>query len=129
MGESDQGNVWAVDMDLEKFFDTVNHSRLIRKLSERIKDGRVISLITRMLKSGVSVDGKVEKSDVGLMQGGPLSPLLANIYLDELDKELERRGHRFVRYADDLVQIEAISPKDSGERHPICRGAHEAQSQ
>ena len=103
MGEADQGNVWAVDMDLEKFFDTVNHSRLIRKLSERIKDGRVISLITRMLKSGVSVDGKVEKSDVGLMQGGPLSPLLANIYLDELDKELERRGHRFVRYADDLV--------------------------
>ena len=103
MGEADQGNVWAVDMDLEKFFDTVNHSRLISKLSERIKDGRVISLITRMLKSGVSVDGKVEKSDVGLMQGGPLSPLLANIYLDELDKELERRGHRFVRYADDLV--------------------------
>lgn len=103
MGEADKGNVWAVDMDLEKFFDTVDHSRLIRKLSTRIKDGRVISLITRMLKSGVSVDGKVEKSDVGLMQGGPLSPLLANIYLDELDKELERRGHRFARYADDLV--------------------------
>lgn len=103
MGEADKGNVWAVDMDLEKFFDTVDHSRLIRKLSTRIKDGRVILLITRMLKSGVSVDGKEEKSDVGLMQGGPLSPLLANIYLDELDKELERRGHRFARYADDLV--------------------------
>ena len=103
MSEADQGYVWAVDMDLEKFFDTVNHSRLIRKLSTRIKDGRVISLITRMLKSGVWTQGKVEKSEVGLMQGGPLSPLLANIYLDELDKELEKRGHRFARYADDLV--------------------------
>lgn len=103
MSEADQGYVWAVDMDLEKFFDTVNHSRLIRKLSARIKDGRVISLITRMLKSGVWTQGKVEKSEVGLMQGGPLSPLLANIYLDELDKELEKRGHRFARYADDLV--------------------------
>ena len=103
MSEADQGYVWAVDMDLEKFFDTVNHSRLIRKLSTRIKDGRVISLITRMLKSGVWTLGKVEKSEVGLMQGGPLSPLLANIYLDELDKELEKRGHRFARYADDLV--------------------------
>lgn len=103
MSEADQGYVWAVDMDLEKFFDTVNHSRLIRKLSTRIKDGRVISLITRMLKSGVWTQGKVEKSEVGLMQGGPLSPLRANIYLDELDKELEKRGHRFARYADDLV--------------------------
>lgn len=103
MSEADQGYVWAVDMDLEKFFDTVNHSRLIRKLSTRIKDGRVISLITRMLKSGVWTQGKVEKSEVGLMQGGPLSPLLANNYLDELDKELEKRGHRFARYADDLV--------------------------
>lgn len=103
MSEADQGYVWAVDMDLEKFFDTVNHSRLIRKLSTRIKDGRVISLITRMLKSGGWTQGKVEKSEVGLMQGGPLSPLLANIYLDELDKELEKRGHRFARYADGLV--------------------------
>lgn len=103
MSEADQGYVWAVDMDLEKFFDTDNHSRLIRKLSARIKDGRVISLITRMLKSGVWTQGKVEKTEVGLMQGGPLSPLLANIYLDELDKELEKRGHRFARYADDLV--------------------------
>lgn len=89
MSEADQGYVWAVDMDLEKFFDTVSHSRLIRKLSTRIKDGRVISLITRMLKSGVWTQGKVEKSEVDLMQGGPLSPLLANIYLDELDKELD----------------------------------------
>lgn len=100
---ADQEYEWAVDMDLEKFFDTVNHSRLIRKLSARIKDGRVLSLITRMLKSGVLIDGKVVKTEVGLMQGGPLSPLLANIYLDELDKELEARGHRFARYADDLI--------------------------
>ena len=103
MSEADQGYVWAVDMDLEKFFDTVNHSRLIRQLSTRIKDGRVISLITRMLKSRIWIQGKVEKLEVGLMQGGPLSPLLANIYLDELDKELEKRGHRFARYADVLV--------------------------
>lgn len=92
-------------MDLEKLFDTVNHSRLLRKLSTQNKDGRVISLICRMLKSGISIDGKVEASEIGLMQGGPLSPLLANIYLDELDKELESRGHEFARYADDLVIV------------------------
>ena len=132
MSEADQGYVWAVDMDLEKFFDTVNHSRLIRKLSTRIKDGRVISLITRMLKSRIWIQGKVEKLEVGLMQGGPLSPLLANIYLDELDKELEKRGHRFARYADDLVhpmQIQAISAKDVEEPHSVHRRTHETQSQ
>ena len=104
-GAAQAGYVWAVDMDLEKFFDTVNHSRLLRKLSTQIKDARVISLICRMLKSGISIDGKVEASEIGLMQGGPLSPLLANIYLDELDKELELRGHEFARYADDLVIV------------------------
>lgn len=103
IGHTDDGYVWAVDMDLEKFFDTVDQSRLIRKLSTRIKDARVISLIHRMLTAGVMVDGKVIASNCGLMQGGPLSPLLANIYLDELDKELEKRGHRFARYADDLM--------------------------
>jgi RNA-directed DNA polymerase len=103
LGDANEGYCWAVDMDLAKFFDTVDHSRLIRKLSERIADGRVISLIHRMLRSGVEIDGKVVSSEVGLMQGGPLSPLLANIYLDELDKELEKRGHRFARYADDLI--------------------------
>ena len=97
LGDANEGYCWAVDMDLAKFFDTVDHSRLIRKLSERIKDGRVISLIHRMLRSGVEIDGKVVSSEVGLMQGGPLSPLLANLYLDELDKELEKRGHRFAR--------------------------------
>ena len=101
----DQGYRWAVDMDLAKFFDTVNHSRLIRKLSLKIKDGRVISLIHKMLRSGVQINGEIKPTEIGLMQGGPLSPLLANIYLDELDKELEKRGHRFARYADDLICI------------------------
>ena len=103
LNHADRGNVWAADMDLAKFFDTVNHSRLIRKLSDRIRDGRVISLIHRMLKSGIDTGEEILRPTEGLMQGGPLSPLLANIYLDELDKELEKRGHCFVRYADDLI--------------------------
>lgn len=97
------GYVFTVDMDLEKFFDTVCHSKLIEILSRTIKDGRVISLIHKYLNSGVLIGGKKEDSPVGVPQGGPLSPLLSNIMLNELDKELERRGHLFVRYADDLV--------------------------
>lgn len=112
--QTDEGKVWAVDVDLEKFFDTVNHSRLIRKLSTRIKDPRVISLIHRMLKSGIDTGNGVVASTVGLMQGGPLSPLLANIYLDELDKELEKRGHSFARYADDLIVL--CNSKRAAER-------------
>lgn len=73
----------------------MNHSRLFRKLSLKTKDGRVISLIHKMLRSGVQIKGEIKPTEIGLMQGGPLSPLLANIYLDELDKELEKRGHRF----------------------------------
>jgi len=98
-----EGFVWAVDMDLAKFFDTVNHSRLIRKLSTRIKDKRVISLIHRMLKSGIDTGKEIIPSEVGLMQGGPLSPILANIYLDELDKEFEKRKLVHIRYADDVI--------------------------
>jgi group II intron reverse transcriptase/maturase len=90
-------------MDLEKFFDTVNQSKLIEVLSRTIKDGRVISLIHRYLQAGVIVANKFELSSTGVPQGGPLSPLLSNIMLNELDKELENRGHRFVRYADDLI--------------------------
>ena len=97
------GYVFTVDMDLEKFFDTFCHSKLIAILSRTIKDGRVISLIHKYLNSGVLIGGKKEASPVGVPQGGPLSPLLSNIMLNELDKELERRGHLFVRYADDLV--------------------------
>jgi retron-type reverse transcriptase len=90
-------------MDLEKFFDTVNQSKLIEILSRTIKDGRVISLIHKYLHAGVLVRNKFETTEVGVPQGGPLSPLLSNIMLNELDKELENRGHCFVRYADDMV--------------------------
>lgn len=98
-----EGYIYAVDMDLEKFFDTVNQSKLIEVLSRTIKDGRVISLIHKYLQAGVVVANKFEQTTVGVPQGGPLSPLLSNIMLNELDKELARRGHRFVRYADDML--------------------------
>ena len=98
-----QGYVYAVGIDLERFFDTVNHSYLLRLLSKTIKDGRVISLINRYLTAGVMENGVCKSSDEGTPQGGPLSPLLSNILLNEMDKEIERRGHPFVRYADDSL--------------------------
>lgn len=98
-----EGYVWTVDMDLEKFFDTVNQSKLIEIMSESINDGRVISLIHKYLRAGSVWCGKFEDTEIGVPQGGPLSPLCGNVMLNELDHELERRGHRFVRYADDLV--------------------------
>ncbi len=94
---------YVVDLDLERFFDTVSHSKLIEILGRTIKDGRVISLIHKYLRSGVINKGVFELSEEGTPQGGPLSPLLSNIMLNELDKELERRGHEFVRYADDAM--------------------------
>ena len=108
------GYKYAVDMDLEKFFDTVNQSKLIEILSRTIKDGRVISLIHKYLHAGVIVRNKFETTEVGVPQGGPLSPLLSNIMLNELDKELENRGHRFARYADDMVIL--CKSKRSAER-------------
>jgi len=99
----DEGYKYVVDMDLEKYFDTVNHSKLIEVLSRTIKDGRLISLIHKYLRAGVVVKHKFEETEIGVPQGGPLSPLLSNIMLNELDKELERRGHKFVRYADDMM--------------------------
>lgn len=96
-----EGKRWVVDIDLEKFFDKVNHDRLMQKLSERIQDRRVLQLIRRYLQSGVMEHGLVKPNTEGTPQGGPLSPLLSNIVLDELDKELETRGLSFVRYADD----------------------------
>lgn len=99
----DAGYKYAVDMDLEKFFDTVNQSKLIQVLSQDIEDGRVISLIHKYLQAGVVVQGEFKETKQGMSQGGPLSPLLANILLNELDRELERRGHKFVRYADDVL--------------------------
>jgi RNA-directed DNA polymerase len=96
------GYEWVVDLDLEKFFDRVNHDRLLARLSQRITDQRIISLIRQMLKANVVMpDGVVTSTEEGTPQGGPLSPLLSNIVLDELDHELSARGHRFVRYADD----------------------------
>ena len=97
------GYVYVVDMDLEKFFDTVCQSKLIEVLSRTIKDGRVISLIHKYLNAGVISGGIFEETETGMPQGGPLSPLLSNIMLNELDRELTRRGHRFVRYADDCM--------------------------
>lgn len=97
----EQGYRYAVDIDLERFFDTVNHARLIEILQRTIRDDAVISLIHRYLNAGDMKDGKHEPSEEGTPQGGPLSPLLANIMLNEPDNELERRGYPFVRYADD----------------------------
>ena len=98
-----QGYKYCVSLDLERFFDTVNHSMLIRILSRTLRDGRIISLIHKYLTAGVMVKRSYEESVEGVPQGGPLSPLLANIMLNELDKELARRGHKFVRYADDCM--------------------------
>ena len=97
------GYIYVVNMDLEKFFDTVSQSKLIEVLSRTIKDGRVISLIHKYLNAGVIANGMFERTEIGMPQGGPLSPMLSNIMLNELDKELERRGHKFVRYADDCM--------------------------
>ena len=109
-----EGYVYVVDMDLEKFFDTVCQSKLIEVLSRTRKDGRVISLIHKYLNAGVIANGIFERTEIGMPQGGPLSPLLSNIMLNELDKELERRGHRFVRYADDCMIF--CKSKKSAER-------------
>ena len=97
-----QGYTWVVDLDLEKFFDRVNHDVLMHRVRERVTDRRAVTLIHRFLKAGVfTLEGMVEPTGEGTPQGGPLSPLLANLLLDDLDRELEKRGHRFVRYADD----------------------------
>ena len=93
----------AVDMDLSKFFDRVNHDVLMHRVARKIRDKRILRLIGKYLRAGVVIKGRLQKSREGVPQGGPLSPLLANILLDDLDKELEKRGHKFVRYADDFV--------------------------
>lgn len=96
-----EGYRWVVDIDLEKFFDRVNHDKLMGEVAKRITDKRVLKLIRAYLNAGVMENGLVSAMEEGTPQGGPLSPLLSNIVLDELDRELEKRGHRFVRYADD----------------------------
>ena len=109
-----QGKDWVVDIDLEKFFDNVNHDILMARIARRVRDTRVLRLIRRYLRAGVMQHGIVEASREGTPQGGPLSPLLSNIMLDDLDKELERRGHKFCRYADDCNIY--VQSKQAGER-------------
>jgi len=109
-----EGYDWVVDLDVERFFDRVVHDVLRSRLERRIEDPRVLKLIDRYLKSGVMIGVMLEPTEEGVPQGGPLSPLLANLLLDDLDRELERRGHRFVRYADD-VNIYVRSQR-AGER-------------
>jgi group II intron reverse transcriptase/maturase len=108
------GRRWVVDVDLEKFFDRVNHDVLMGKLHNRIDDQRMLRIIRRYLAAGILADGVVVERHEGTPQGGPLSPLLANVLLDEVDKQLERRGHRFVRYADDCNVY--VQSKRAGER-------------
>ena len=109
-----EGYGWVVDLDLEKFFDCVNHDRLMARMAQRLSDKRVLKLIRRFLQAGVMENGLVSPVDEGTPQGGPLSPLLSNIVLDELDRELERRGHRHVRYADDCNIY--VRSQHAGER-------------
>jgi group II intron reverse transcriptase/maturase len=108
------GYEWTVDLDLEKFFDRVNHDMLMARVARVVKDKRVLKLIRAYLNSGVMVNGVVLDSEEGTPQGGPLSPLLSNIMLDDLDKELEKRGHKFVRYADDCNIY--VQTRRAGER-------------
>lgn len=108
------GHRWVIDLDLEKFFDRVNHDVLMSRLARRIEDKRILRLIRRYLEAGMMEDGLMSPRTQGTPQGGPLSPLLSNVLLDELDKELERRGHRFVRYADDCNVY--VRSRRAGER-------------
>jgi hypothetical protein len=106
----------VIDLDLEKFFDRVNHDKLMGRIAKRIEDKRLLKLVRAFLNAGVMENGLVSPSVEGTPQGGPLSPLLSNLVLDELDRELERRGHRFVRYADDRPWSLAHRPEQS----PLC---------
>lgn len=109
-----QGYVVAVEVDLEKFFDNVNHDILMHLVAKKVRDKPLLKLIGKYLRAGVQVNGVREKTEIGVPQGGPLSPLLSNIILDVLDKELEARGHKFVRYADDFVIL--VKSKRAGTR-------------
>jgi group II intron reverse transcriptase/maturase len=109
-----EGYSFVVELDLEKFFDRVNHDKLMGILSKTIKDTRVLKLIRKCLKTGIMTEGRIEPREMGTPQGSPLSPVLSNILLDRLDKELERRGHRFIRYADDCSIY--VKSRKAGER-------------
>jgi RNA-directed DNA polymerase len=109
-----EGYGWVIDLDLEKFFDRVNHDKLMGQVAKRVEDKRLLKLIRAFLNAGVMENGLVSPSVEGTPQGGPLSPLLSNLVLDELDRELERRGHRYLRYADDCNIY--VRSKRSGQR-------------
>lgn len=109
-----RGYAYAVDIDLEKFFDMVNHDVLMNRVSRRVSDKGIPKLIGKYLRAGVVVNGRLNETSKGVPQGGPLSPLLSNILLDDLDKELEKRGHRFARYADDIIIL--VKSRRAGER-------------
>jgi len=109
-----KGYRMAVDIDLSKFFDTVNHDALMHHVAQKVSDKRVLRLIGKYLRAGVMVNGRLQETRLGVPQGGPLSPLLANVLLDDLDKELEKRGHRFARYADDFIVL--VKSRQAGER-------------
>ncbi|MGB8450927.1 MAG: reverse transcriptase domain-containing protein, partial [Anaerocolumna sp.] len=101
LGYLNDGHEWIIDLDIEQFFDKVNHDKLIQILREQVNDSSVLNLIRKYLKAGVMEEGIVKATKTGIPQGGPVSVILLNVYLDKLDKELEERGLRFVRYADD----------------------------
>jgi hypothetical protein len=109
-----QALLWGVDLDLQAFFDRVNQDRLMARLKTRCPDADLLRLINRFLKAGVSIEGQIDPTPLGVPQGGPLSPVLANVVLDELDWELDRRGHRFARYADDCNLL--VKSQRAGER-------------
>jgi len=113
-GYIQEGYRWVVDLDLEKFFDKVNHDKLMALLAKKVADKNILKLIRKYLQSGVTINGVVTETMEGTPQGGPLSPLLSNIILDEMDKELEKRGHKFVRYADDCNIY--VRTRKSGQR-------------
>ena len=110
----DEGYQWVIDLDIEKYFDTVNHDKLISIIRERVNDKTTLHLIRAFLKAGIMEDGLVKPNKLGVPQGGPLSPILSNIYLDKMDKELEQRGLHFVRYADDCNIF--VKSKKSADR-------------
>ena len=109
-----EGYRYAVDIDLEKFFDTVDHDTLMHRVARKVRDKGILRLIGKYLRSGVVVNGRLNQTAMGVPQGGPLSPMLSNILLDDLDKELEKRGHQFARYADDLTIL--VKSKRAGQR-------------
>ena len=129
---------WCVDLDLEKFFDRVNHDKLMGQIAKRVEDKRLLKLIRAFLNAGVMENGLVSPSVEGTPQGGPLSPLLSNLVLDELDRELERRGHSFVRYADDCApraqradegpMCVTVRPMRDGPSEPACRSRFQTTS-